>query len=128
MKQTIIQTNRAPQAIGPYVQARKAGPFLFTSGQIALDPASGKIAASDIKRQTRLVLKNLAAVVEAGGGSIEDIVKTTVFIKDMNDFGTINAIYADFFGEHKPARSCIEAARLPKDVLIEIECVALIPE
>ncbi len=126
MEQTIIETKDAPQAIGPYVQARKVGSMLFTSGQIALDPTTGELVGEDIETQTHAVLKNLAAVVRAGGGDIQNIVKTTIFIKDMNDFATINGIYANFFGDHKPARSCVEAARLPKDVLIEIECIAAI--
>ncbi len=126
MEQTIIETKDAPQAIGPYVQARKVGSMLFTSGQIALDPATGELVGEDIETQTHAVLKNLEAVVRAGGGDIQNIVETTIFIKDMNDFATINGIYANFFGDHKPARSCVEAARLPKDVLIEIECIAAI--
>jgi len=122
--QQVIETKNAPAAIGPYVQARKVGACLYTSGQIGLDPASGQLVGDDVETQTRQVLKNLAAVVEAGGGRLTDIVKTTVFIKNMDDFGVINGIYAEFFGDHKPARSCVEAARLPKDVLIEIECIA----
>ena len=128
MKQTIIETPKAPRAIGPYVQARKAGSFLFTSGQVALDPTNGEMVGSDIETQTHQALKNLAEVIAAAGGTLANIVKTTVFIKDMNDFGVINRIYAECFGDHKPARSCVEAARLPKDALIEIECIALIDE
>ena len=120
----IVETQDAPQAIGPYVQARKVGNLLFTSGQIPLDPANGQLGGSDIESQTKLVLRNLKAVVEAGGGSLDSIIKTTIFIKNMNDFATINQIYAEFFGDYKPARSCVEVARLPKDVLIEIECIA----
>ncbi len=126
MEQTVIETKDAPAAIGPYVQARKVGSLLFTSGQIPLDPATGGIAGEGIETQTRQVLANLAAVVRAAGGEITGIVKNTIFIKDMNDFAVINGIYADFFGEHKPARSCVEVARLPKDVLIEMESIACI--
>jgi len=126
MEQIVIETKDAPQAIGPYVQGRKVGSLLFTSGQIALDHKTGALVGEDIETQTHAVLNNLAAVVRAGGGDIQNIVKTTIFIKDMNDFATINGIYAEFFGDHKPARSCVEAARLPKDVLIEIECIASI--
>lgn len=126
MEQIVIETKDAPQAIGPYVQGRKVGSLLFTSGQIALDHKTGALVGEDIETQTHAVLNNLAAVVRAGGGDIQNIVKTTIFIKDMNDFATINGIYAEFFGGHKPARSCVEAARLPKDVLIEIECIASI--
>ena len=120
----IIETADAPAAIGPYVQARKVGSMLFTSGQIGFDPKTGALIGDDIESQTRQVLANLNAVVRAAGGRREDIVKTTVFVKDIEHFGRINEIYADFFGDHKPARSLVEAARLPKDVLIEIECIA----
>ena len=126
MEQKIIATSKAPQAIGPYVQGRKVGSFFFSSGQIALDPETMTMVGDTIETQTKKALKNLLAVVEAAGGSLENIVKTTVFVKNMDDFGRINEIYADFFGDHKPARSLIEAARLPKDGLIEIECIAAI--
>ncbi len=128
MEQVIISTDQAPGAIGPYVQGRKAGHFLFSSGQIPLDPASGQLVGEDIESQTRQALANLLAIVKAAGGDKTSIIKNTLFIKDMNDFGTINGIYADVFGEHKPARSCVEVARLPKDVLIEIECIAMVPD
>ena len=126
MSQTIIQTDQAPSAIGPYVQGRKVGPFLFTSGQIPLNPQTGQLVGDDVETQTAQALENMSRVVAAGGGALTDIVKTTVFIKNMNDFIRINKVYAEFFGEHKPARSCVEVARLPKDVLIEIECLAYI--
>ena len=128
MQQQIIQTNEAPKAVGPYVQARKVGPMLYTSGQIALHPDTGEMVGSDVETQTKQALNNLLAVVRAAGGDRENIVKNTVFLKDMDHFGTVNAIYEEFFGEHKPARSCVEVARLPKDALVEIESVALIPE
>ena len=124
MQQIIVNTEEAPRAIGPYVQARKVGPFLFTSGQIALDPKSGELVGDDVATQCRLALKNLGAVVNAAGLRLTDVVKTTVFLKDMGDFATVNGLYAEFFGDHKPARSCIEAAGLPKGALIEIECIA----
>ena len=127
MAHEIIHTDHAPAAIGPYVQARKVGEFLFTSGQIGMVPATGAIVGPDIESQTKQVLANLTAVVHAAGGDLDSIVKTTVFVKHIDDFGTINALYADHFGPHKPARSLVEAARLPKDVLIEIECIAHIP-
>ena len=119
-----ISTNKAPSAIGPYSQAIVTGNLIFTSGQIPIDPQTGTIVSSDIERQTRQVLENLKSILEASGSSLSRVIKTTVFIKDMNDFQKINAEYAGYFGEPYPARSCVEAARLPKDVLIEIEAVA----
>ncbi|MDJ0840008.1 MAG: RidA family protein [Acidobacteriota bacterium] len=124
MDQKVVDTPDAPAAIGPYVQGRMVGPFLFSSGQIGMDPKSGEVVAGGIEAQTRLALSNLAAVVRQAGGDLSNIVKTTVFVKDIGHFGRINEIYADFFGGHKPARSLVEAARLPKDALIEIECIA----
>ncbi len=126
MEQSIVETKDAPGAIGPYVQARKVGPFLFTSGQVGFVPETGEFAGDDVVAQTKQVLRNLAAVVRAAGGDLTHIVKTMVFVKDMNDFAVVNGVYAEFFGDHKPARSCVEAARLPKDALVEIECVAYI--
>ncbi|KIL71437.1 hypothetical protein M378DRAFT_65318 [Amanita muscaria Koide BX008] len=114
----------APAAIGPYSQAIKADSLLFLSGCIPLDPATMQIVEGGIEAQTEQVLKNLKAVVEAGGSSLGQVIKTTVFLKDMNDFVTMNGIYSQFFGEHKPARSAVEVARLPKDVLVEVECIA----
>ncbi|EJD54364.1 translation initiation inhibitor [Auricularia subglabra TFB-10046 SS5] len=121
----VVVSPDAPAAIGPYSQAIKANGFVFLSGCIPLDPATKEIVPGDVTAQTKQALANLKAVVEASGSSVNKIVKTTVFVKDMNDFGTINGIYAEFFGEHKPARSLVEVARLPKDVLFEIEAVAL---
>ncbi|KIJ37386.1 hypothetical protein M422DRAFT_33725 [Sphaerobolus stellatus SS14] len=121
-----VSTSEAPSAIGPYSQAIAAPPFLFLSGCIPLDAATGNIVEGGIEEQTRQALKNLGAVVKAGGGEINKVVKTTVFLKDMNDFQKINAVYAEFFGDHKPARSAVEVARLPKDVLVEVEAIALI--
>lgn len=121
---SIVSTTSAPAAIGPYSQATKIGNFVFTSGQIPLDPATGQVVAGTVEEQTRLVLTNLTAVLEAAGSSLDKVVKTTVFIKNMNDFAAINAVYATFFQNEPPARSCVEVARLPKDVLVEIEAIA----
>ena len=120
----------APAAIGPYSQAVSvpAGNLLFTAGQIPIDPGTGEIVAADIEVQTRQVLDNLKAVLNAGGAALSDVVKTTVFLKNMDDFAKMNGIYAGYFTNNPPARSAIQAARLPKDVLIEIECVALLPK
>jgi len=126
---SIVRTDTAPGAIGPYNQAIVAkGGFLFTAGQIPLHPTSGEIVGTTIEEQTRQALQNLKAVVEAGGSSLENVVKTTVFLKDMNDFVAMNGIYEEFFTADAPARSAVEVSRLPKDVLFEIECVALIAE
>ena len=126
---SIVCTDTAPGAIGPYNQAIVAkGGFLFTAGQIPLHPSSGEIVGSTIEEQTRQALQNLKAVVEAGGSSLGNVVKTTVFLEDMNDFVTMNGVYEEFFSENAPARSAVEVSRLPKDVLFEIECVALISE
>jgi len=126
MSKKIVSTEEAPAAIGPYSQAVKAGGLVFTSGQIPLDPASGTVVKGGIREQTHQVLKNLQHVLEAAGSSLNDMVKTTVFIADMNEFGTVNDIYAEYAGAEAPARSCVEVARLPKDVKIEIEAVALV--
>lgn len=121
-----IQTDRAPQAIGPYSQAIKANGFVFASGQIPLDPATGQLVDGDIAAQTTQVLNNVRAVLEAAGSSLERVVKTTVFLADMNDFAALNEVYAGFFGATRPARSTVQAARLPRDVKVEIEVVALV--
>ncbi|MBD2872880.1 RidA family protein [Paenibacillus arenilitoris] len=122
----VIATDKAPAAIGPYSQAIKLGGLLFTSGQIPLD-ASGQLAEGGIEEQTHQVFRNLEAVLAEAGATFSDVVKATVFIKDMNQFGALNAIYASYFGDHKPARSTVEVARLPKDVLVEIEVIASTP-
>lgn len=121
-----IRTDRAPAAIGPYSQAVQAGGAVCTSGQIPINPATGQIESRDIAGQTAQVLENLKNVLEAAGSSLSKVVKTTVFIKDMNDFARVNEIYSGYFSAPFPARSCVEVARLPKDVLIEIEAVAII--
>lgn len=122
---TPVQTNAAPAAIGPYSQGVVCGSLIYTSGQIPVNPADGSIGAT-IAEQARQSLENVKAVVEAAGATLNDVVKTTVFIKDMDSFAEVNEIYASFFnGPVLPARSCVEVARLPKDVLIEIEAIAL---
>lgn len=123
MKKEIISTDKAPAAIGPYVQATKLGEMLFTSGVIPVNPATGEIP-STVEEQARQAFSSLKALVEASGSSIEKVVKTTLFIKNMDDFAKINAVYAEVFAEPYPCRSCVEVARLPKDVLLEIEAVA----
>lgn len=126
-KSTVILTQKAPQPIGPYSQAIRAGNFLFCSGQIPLDAVSGQIAAADVEGQTRKVMENVQAVLEAGGASFKDVVKTTIFLKSMSDFPKVNEIYGSFFkGLTPPARSTVEVARLPKDVLVEIEVLGFI--
>ena len=126
---SVVRTENAPGAIGPYNQAIVSrGIFLFTAGQIALDPATGNMVEGGIEVQTEQVLKNLKAVVEAGGSRLEDVIKVTVFLQDMNDFATVNDIYAKYFTGNAPARSAVEVGRLPKDALVEMECIALIQE
>lgn len=120
----IIHTDKAPKAIGPYSQAVAVGDFLFCSGQIPLIPETMEIIAGDVEVQTQRVIQNLEAVLEANGLSLQNIVKTTLFIKDMNEFPKINGVYEKMFGSHRPARSTVEVARLPRDVKVEIECVA----
>ncbi|MBX7219905.1 MAG: RidA family protein [Blastocatellia bacterium] len=127
MSRTTIHSENAPQAIGPYVQAVQAGPFLFTAGQIALDPATMQIVAGDIAVQTEQVLNNLTAVLEAAGCTLANVVKTTVFLKDMGEFQAMNEVYGRFFSQNPPARSTVEVARLPRDVRVEIEVVAYKP-
>ena len=121
----IIQTELAPQAIGPYSQAIKANGLIFTSGQIPIDPQTGLFVSGGIEEQTEQVLKNLAAVLEAAGSGLDRIVKTTVFLVDMQEFAAMNAVYARFFKELPPARATVEAARLPRDARVEIEAIAL---
>lgn len=122
----IIATENAPGAIGPYSQAVKTGNMVFCSGQIPIDTATGEFVSGGVAEQTRQVLKNLSAVLEAAGTSLNNVVKTTVFLADMNDFAAMNEIYAEFFSENKPARATVQAARLPKDARVEIECIALV--
>lgn len=128
MKKEILSTTKAPAAIGPYSQGVKVGNFMFTSGQIAFNPETGELVQGDIQAETKQVLENVKAILEAANTSLENVVKATVFIKDMNDFNKINEIYAQYFTDRQPARSCIEIARLPKDARVEIEVIAIIPE
>ena len=121
-----ISTEGAPKALGPYSQALKVNGFVYCSGQIPINPATNAIEAVTIEDQTRQVIANLKNVLEAAGTSLSAVIKTTVFIKDMNDFVALNGVYAEMFGETKPARSCVEVARLPKDVKVEIEAVAVV--
>ena len=121
----IVQTKQAPDAIGPYSQAVIANGFVFTSGQIPIDPATGQFVSGGIAEQTQQVLKNLKAVLEAAGTGLQQVVKTTVYLADMQDFTAMNEVYATFFGAEPPARSTVQAARLPKDALVEIDVVAL---
>ena len=120
-----VHTDQAPQAIGPYSQAIKAGGFVFASGQIPTDPATGQFVAGGIAEQTEQVLKNLAAVLEAAGSGLRDVVKTTVFLADMGEFALMNEVYGKFFADSPPARATVEAARLPRDARVEIEAIAI---
>ena len=121
----VVSTKEAPAAIGPYSQGIIVNNVFYSSGQIPLT-AEGEMVNGDVQEQTHQVFKNLQAVLKEAGASLESVVKTTVFIKDMNDFGKVNEIYGEYFHTHKPARSCVEVARLPKDALVEIEVIALV--
>ncbi|MBX3144323.1 MAG: RidA family protein [Trueperaceae bacterium] len=123
----IISTTDAPAAVGPYSQAVVTGGFLFTAGQIPLDPHSGIIVDGDVKAQTKRVMDNLAAVLKAAGCSFDDVIKTTCFLQDMNDFAAFNEVYASYFGSQPPSRSTVQVARLPKDARVEVELVAKVP-
>lgn len=123
-----VQTDNAPAAIGPYSQAIKAGGFVFVSGQVAFDPKTGEFVPGGVAEQTEQVLKNVAAVLEASGSSLDQVVKTTVFLADMKEFSAMNEVYARFFSEPPPARATVAAAGLPRDARVEIEVVALVSE
>ena len=125
MKETITTSN-APGAIGPYSQAIRAGNLVFCSGQIPIDPATGEFVSSVVADQTEQVLKNLGEVLKAAGTDLGNVVKTTVFLSDMNDFAEMNEVYGRYFSENKPARATVQAARLPRDAKVEIDCIALI--
>jgi 2-iminobutanoate/2-iminopropanoate deaminase len=125
---TIIHTDAAPKAIGPYSQAIRAGGLIFTAGQIALDPATAQIVEGGIEVQTRQVLTNLSHVLQAAGSSLSRVVKTTVFLQDLGEFAAMNAVYAEFFPAQPPARSTVQVAALPRGSRVEIECIALAPE
>ena len=122
----VVLTDRGPKPIGPYSQAIKANGFVFVSGQIALDPKTGELAAQDIKLQTEKVFENLKAILEASGVSLTHVVKVAVYLKDMNDFAAMNEVYARFFTSAPPARSTMQVARLPKDALVEIDVIAFL--
>jgi 2-iminobutanoate/2-iminopropanoate deaminase len=122
----LISTSRAPGAIGPYSQAIRVGNMIYTAGQVALDPERMVVVGETIEPQTEQVLKNLAEVLAASGSDLKKVVKTTVFLKNFNDFAKMNAIYERAFEGHKPARSTVEVSRLPRDVLVEIECIAVV--
>jgi 2-iminobutanoate/2-iminopropanoate deaminase len=124
MAKEVISTKAAPAAIGPYSQAIRVGNLLFVSGQIPLDPATGEVVAGDIRAQTRQVMKNLAAIVEAAGSSLDRVAKTTVYLRDLGEFAAMNEVYAQFFGGEPPARATVQVARLPRDAAIEIDLIA----
>jgi len=125
MTRKIVKSDNAPAPIGPYNQAVAYDAMIFTSGQIAIDPKTGELISGGIEDQTRLVMENLKAVLISGETSLENVLKTTIYLKDMNDFVKVNAIYGEYFTSDPPARSTIEVSRLPKDVLIEIDCIAV---
>lgn len=125
MEKTVISTNKAPAAIGPYSQAIRAGNLVFVSGQIPIIPATGELVQGDIRLQTRQALENLKHILAAAGASLDSVVKTTVFMKDLNDYSAINDVYKEFFADKPPARAAVQAARLPRDVGVEIEAIAL---
>ena len=126
MRRTSVTTDKAPSAIGPYSQAIKTDSMVFVSGQLPIDPASGELVTGDIRQETRQALLNLQAILKASGSALEQVVKTTVYIADMDQFGEINAVYAEFFTADPPARACVEVARLPKDANVEVEAIALL--
>jgi 2-iminobutanoate/2-iminopropanoate deaminase len=126
MNKDVISTDRAPKAIGPYEQAVKVGDFVYASGQIALDPRTGNLIEGDVSKQTRRVMENLKAVVEAAGSSLARVVKATVFLKNINDFAAMNEVYGEYLGQSKPARSTVAVADLPRGALVEIDLIALV--
>ncbi|MCL1990958.1 MAG: RidA family protein [Defluviitaleaceae bacterium] len=121
----VINTEHAPAAIGPYSQAIEAGHTLYVSGQIPLDPVTMEFVSEDVKAQTDQCLKNLKAIIEEAGLTLENVVKCGIFLKDMNDFGSVNEVYGQYFSQHKPARFCVEVAKLPKDAKVEIDAIAV---
>ncbi|MEW6716290.1 MAG: RidA family protein [Chloroflexota bacterium] len=128
MPKEIIVTENAPKALGPYSAGVRMGNFIFTAGQLGINPLTGEFDSRDIGDQTRQAMKNLKAILEAAGASMEQVVKTTVFLRDMNDFSAMNAVYAEFFTRDYPARSTVQVARLPKDAAVEIEAVAMVDD
>jgi 2-iminobutanoate/2-iminopropanoate deaminase len=125
MEKQVVQTDNAPKAIGPYSQAIRIGDLIYTAGQVALSPTTGELVGTDIEVQTRQVLENLKGVLEAAGSSFDNVVKTTVFLASMGDFAKMNAIYSEYFTGKPPARSTVQVSALPKNALVEIECVAI---
>ncbi len=128
MQRTQISTSNAPAAIGPYSQAIRCGQFIYTAGQVAFDPASGELVGEDVQVQTHQALQNLQAILTSAGSSLANVVKTTVFLVNMNDFQAMNAVYATYFSQPAPARSTVAVAELPRKALVEIECIAVIDE
>jgi 2-iminobutanoate/2-iminopropanoate deaminase len=126
MKREVIATKKAPSAVGPYSQAIRVGDFVFTAGQLAIDPVTGRLVEGGIEEQTRQVLRNIAAVLEAAGSSLDKVVKTTVFLKDMGDFKAMNGVYAEFFANEPPGRSTVEVANLIPGALLEIDAIAVV--
>lgn len=126
LEREVIITDKAPTPVGPYSQAIRVDQSIFAAGQVGLDPATGKLVQGDIKAQTRQALENLSAVLEAAGTSLGNVVKTTVFLSDLDDFGNMNEVYAEYFSDRPPARSAVQVARLPLDALIEIEAIAIV--
>ena len=124
----IISTEKAPKAVGPYSQAVQAGNLLFCSGQIAIDPVTNELISGGVQEQTHRVMDNLKEVLEAAGSSLSHVVKTTIYLKDMGDYGVVNEVYGSYFDDQPPARECVEVARLPKDVLVEVSVIALIKD
>jgi 2-iminobutanoate/2-iminopropanoate deaminase len=124
----LVSTEKAPKAIGPYSQAIRAGPLLFLSGQVGFDPATGQLVSGDVAAQTHRVLQNIGAILSAAGISFDHVVRTTVFLADMNDFAAMNDVYATYFGSPPPARSTVQAARLPKDARVEIDAIAILAQ
>ena len=125
MKREIIATDSAPAAVGPYSQGVRAGGLIFTAMQIPIDPATGQVIEGDVRVQTRRVLENIRAILEAGEGSLAGVVKTTVYLQDLGDFAAMNEVYAEFFGHEPPARAAVQVARIPKDALVAIEAIAV---
>jgi 2-iminobutanoate/2-iminopropanoate deaminase len=126
MSKRIVRTEQAPQAIGPYSQAVVGGGFVYVAGQLALDPRTGQLVPGDVRIQTKRVMENIRAILESAGSSLDRVVKTTVFLRDLNDFGAMNEIYGSYFQEDPPARSTFQVAKLPRDGAVEIEAVALV--
>lgn len=128
MEKVVISTNNAPAAIGPYSQAIKFGNMVFTSGQIPLNPQTGELVADDVRKAARQSLENVKAILETAGTSMDNVIKTVIFLKDINDFAAINEVYGEYFKEKMPARSTVQVGKLPKDALVEIEAIAYISE